>query len=163
MMVEVLVRAPVERCFDLARSVDLHVDSSVQIGARAIGGRRAGLSEEGDATVWSARFFGLRFPMTTRIEDFSHPVRFGDRMTRGLLRQFAHIYRFQPLPDGNCAMSDELTVQAPFGLLGRLVEHCYLIRRMRHLAQSRLQHIQAVAESDDWRRYVAVPPPELSG
>ena len=151
---EVRVRAPAGRCFDLARSVDLHVDSSTGISARAVGGRTSGLSGEGDATTWSARFFGVRFAMTTRIENLAPPERFGDRLARGLLRQFAHVYRFEATPDGGCSMSDELTVEAPFGPLGRMMERIYLARRMRGLMRQRLGHIKRVAEGDDWRRYL---------
>ncbi len=150
----VRVRAPAGRCFDLARSVDLHVDSSTGIRARAVGGRTSGLSGEGDVTTWSARFFGLRFAMTTRIEDFAPPMRFGDRLTRGLLRHFAHVYRFEPTPDGGCTMSDELTIEAPFGFPGRVMERLYLARRMRGLVRQRLEHIRRVAEGDDWRQYI---------
>ncbi len=148
------VNAPPQRCFDLARSVDLHVDSSVEIAARAVAGRRAGLSADGDTTVWSARFFGLRFAMHTRIEDYSPPSRFRDRMTRGLLRHFAHLYEFRPLPDGRCLMSDELQVEAPFGPLGLVAERLYLIRRMEYLVRQRLDRIKTVAEGDGWRRYL---------
>ncbi len=151
---ETHVRAPTGRCFDLARSVPLHVDSSRAIGARAVGGRCHGLSDEGDETVWSARFCGLRFRLATRIVSFASPTRFDDRLTRGLLRRFEHVYRFQPLPDGGCAMSDELTVEAPFGPLGRLVERLYLTRRMRQLVRQRLEHIKAVAESEEWQQYL---------
>lgn len=161
---ELPVRAPAARCFDLARSVDLHVDSSAAIGARAVGGRRGGLSAAGDETTWSARFLGLRFRLTTRVEDFDPPRRFDDRLTRGLLRRFAHTYRCEDRPGGEgCTLADELTVEAPFGPLGRLFERVYLARRMRGLVRSRLEHIRAVAESEDWRRYlpganVSAPP-----
>ena len=151
---ETRVGAPAARCFDLARSVPLHVDSSRSIGARAIGGRRHGLSGEGDETVWSARFCGLRFRMATRIAGFTYLTQFSDRLMRGLLRRFEHVYRCHPLPDGNCLLSDELTVEAPFGPLGRLMESLYLTRRMRHLVQQRLEHIKAVAESEEWRQYL---------
>ncbi len=154
---ETAVRAPPERCFDLARSVDLHVDSSAEIAARAVGGRRAGLSGPGDATVWSARFGGLRFSMHTRIEGYARPDHFGDVMTRGLLRRFAHGYRFEPLPDGGCLMSDELDVAAPGPLVGRLAERLYLVGRMQHLVRHRLDHIRAVAEGDRWRDYLDDP------
>ena len=153
---EVRVRAPPGRCFDLARSVDLHVDSSREIGARAVAGRTSGLSGAGDTTTWSARFCGLRFSMTTRIENFSPPASYGDRLTRGLLRQFAHVYQFEPVPDDGCVMSDELTVEAPFGPLGRIMERFYLARTMRGLVQQRLEHIRRVAEGDDWQRYTAL-------
>ena len=152
---ELTVRAPAARCFDLARSVDLHAASSTEIAARAVGGRRSGLSADGDETVWSARF-GLRFRMTTRIERFDPPAGFADVMTRGLLRRFAHQYRFEPTADGGCRMSDELDVAAPFGPLGRGVERLYLTRRMDQLVRLRLERVRAVAEGDDWRRYLAV-------
>ena len=152
---EVRVRAPAARCFDLARSVDLHVDSSTAIRARAVGGRTSGLSGAGDETTWSARFLGVRFSMATRVGDFAPPVSFGDRLTRGLLRQFAHVYRFEPTPDGGCVMSDELTVAAPFGLAGRLFERFYLTRKMRGLVRQRLAHVKGVAEGDDWERYLS--------
>ena len=151
---EVRVGAPAARCFDLARSVDLHVDSSGAIAARAVAGRTHGLSGDGDQTTWSARFFGVRFAMATRVGDFAPPVAFGDRLTRGLLRRFAHVYRFTPRPDGGCAMSDELMVEAPFGPLGWAFERLYLARKMRTLVRRRLEHIRRVAEGDGWRRYL---------
>ncbi len=155
---EVHIHAPAERCFDLARSVDLHVDSAAEIAARAVGGRMHGLSGAGDATIWSARFCGVRFEMTTRLEDFSRPTRFGDRLTRGLPRRFEHVYRFEPTPEGGCAVSDELTFEAPFPLLGRWLERLYFARRMRQLVRQRLEHIKGIAENGDWRRYLDQPP-----
>ena len=148
------IRAPPDRCFDLARSVDVHVDTSTDIAARAVGGRRSGLSEWGDVTVWSARFCGLRFRMHTRIEAFERPGRFTDVMVRGLLGRFAHEYRFEPTPDGGCRMSDTLDVAAPLGPLGRLAERAYLTRRMTSLVRRRLDRVKAVAEGDGWRRYL---------
>ncbi len=132
----------------------MHVDSSTEIAARAVGGRLTGLSEDRDTTVWSARFLGVRFAMETRIEDFAPPACFRDVMIRGSLRTFAHLYRFVPLADGGCLMSDELQVEAPFGPLGRLAERLYLVRRMEGLVRRRLDHIRAVAEGDAWRRYL---------
>ncbi len=151
---EVRIRAPAERCFDLARSVDLHVDSATAIAARAVGGKTHGLSGSGDETKWSARFCGVRFAMTTRVEDFATPTGFGDRLTRGLLRRFEHAYRFKAQPDGGCTMSDELTIEAPFGPLGRLAERFYLSRRMLTLVRRRLEYIRRVAEGGDWQCYL---------
>lgn len=160
---QVHVRAPATRCFDLARSVDLHADSSPEIAARAVDGRLHGLSGPGDTTRWSARFFGLRFRLTARIEDFSRPDHFADRLTHGLLHRFEHVYRCQALPGDTCLLSDELTVAAPFGPPGRLLEAVYLTARMRHLVRRRLECIKAVAEDDAlWPRYLAVHAPGKS-
>ena len=51
-------------------------------------------------------------------------------------------------------MSDELRVEAPFGVLGGSVERLYLIRRMRYLVRRRLAQIKAVAEGDQWKQYL---------
>ncbi len=151
---EIVIHAPCERCFDLTRSVDFHVESAQQIAARADGGRSTGLSGAEDYTVWSARFFGVRSSMVTRIEDYVRPTGFRDRMTTGLLHRFEHTYRFQPLDGGGCALSDELAMEAPFMFLGRLVERAYLQARMTSLVGQRLEAIKRAAESDEWRRYL---------
>lgn len=152
---EIVIQASCERCFDLTRSVDFHVASAPKIAARADGGRREGLSGDGEFTVWSARFFGVRSSMVTQIEAYVRPTGFRDRMTTGLLREFQHTYRFQPLDGGaSCAMSDELIMEAPFMFLGRLVERAYLQQRMILLVGERLGAIKRAAESDEWRQYL---------
>ena len=151
---EIVIQAPCERCFDLARSVDFHVESAPRIAARADGGRRTGLSTEGEYTVWSARFLGVRSSMVTQIEDYRRPAGFRDRMTTGLLHRFEHAYRFEGHAGGGCVMTDELVVAAPFRFLGRLVERAYLRARMVSLVGERLEAIKRAAESNEWRRYV---------
>ncbi len=153
---EIAIQAPCERCFDLTRSVDFHVASAQKIAARADGGRRTGLSDAGDYTVWSARFCGVRSSMVMQIEDYNRPGEFCDRMTTGLLHQFKHTYRFQPLADGGCKMSDELIIEAPFLFLGRLMEVIYLRSRMVYLVGERLAAIKRAAESEEWRQYLPV-------
>jgi hypothetical protein len=54
-----LIRAPVERVFDLARSVELHVASTAQTGERAVGGVTTGLLGPGDEVTWRARHFAV--------------------------------------------------------------------------------------------------------
>lgn len=49
------VAAPRDRCFDLARSVELHVRSTAATGERAVAGRTTGLLELGDEVTWRGR------------------------------------------------------------------------------------------------------------
>ncbi|UUZ92915.1 hypothetical protein LJK87_48025 [Paenibacillus sp. P25] len=44
---ELFIRAPIEVCFDLARSIDIHAESTSQTRERAVGGRTSGLIELG--------------------------------------------------------------------------------------------------------------------
>jgi|SRR5215470_17017833 len=49
------IAAPPERCFDLARSVELHTRSTSSTGERVIAGRTSGLLELNDEATWEAR------------------------------------------------------------------------------------------------------------
>jgi hypothetical protein len=52
-------------------------------------------------------------------------------------------------------MKDVMQFEAPFGILGSLVERLVLKRHMVKLLLRRNQHIQRVAESEEWRLYLA--------
>jgi hypothetical protein len=53
------INAPVEICFDTARSIDVHMASTAHTGERAIAGRTSGLIELGETVTWRARHFGV--------------------------------------------------------------------------------------------------------
>jgi ligand-binding SRPBCC domain-containing protein len=150
----VLITAPAERCFDLTRSVDLHVVTARHIAGRAESGRLSGLSEEGDHTEWSASFLGMRFAMTTRIEAFDRPRTFADHMITGFLRTFRHVYRFEQVDARTCAVTDELTLESRFGIFGGLADRHFLRDRMSQVMRARLNDIKEVAEGEGWSRYL---------
>jgi len=64
---ETLIGAPPERCFDLSRSVELHLEAAASTGERAVGGVTSGLLGAGDTVTWEARHLGRRWRLTARI------------------------------------------------------------------------------------------------
>ena len=66
-VLETVIRAAPERCFDLARSVDAHVASTHQSGERVVAGRTQGLLELGEEVTWEAVHLGLRQRLTAKI------------------------------------------------------------------------------------------------
>jgi len=62
-----IIRAPIERCFDLARSIDLHVESMKHTGEKAVAGVTSGLIGLGQEVTWEARHFTVRQRLTSRI------------------------------------------------------------------------------------------------
>jgi ligand-binding SRPBCC domain-containing protein len=151
---DTVILAPAERCFDLARSVDLHAASASVIQGKALAGRTSGLSALGDRTTWSARFFGMRFSLTTRITAFDRPRSFSDVICAGLFTHFGHVYTFQPTGVGRTLMTDEFSFQSPFGILGAAFDTLILRRRMRTVMDSRARCVKRVAESEEWRTYL---------
>src|SRR5882672_3399450 len=53
------ISAPIERCFDLSRSIDLHVASTHGTGERAIAGVTTGLIGLDETVTWKGRPLGL--------------------------------------------------------------------------------------------------------
>ena len=151
---ETTILAPPERCFDLARSVDLHAASASVIHGKATAGRTEGLSDLGDRTTWSARFFGMRFSLTTEITAFERPRGFSDVLYSGLFRHFGHVYTFAPVNVGQTVMTDEFSFQSPFGFVGAVLDTLILRRRMEAVMEGRARYVKRVAESQEWHEYL---------
>ena len=149
-----VIHAPPERCFDLARSVDLHVASTAQTGERAVGPITTGLLGLGDEVTWSARHFGVRQTLTSRMTMFDRPRHFRDSMVRGAFRRFDHDHFFTEQGDAT-EMKDVFDFESPLGPLGRLADALVLERYLRRLLETRNEEIRRVAESDAWRALLA--------
>jgi ligand-binding SRPBCC domain-containing protein len=146
--IQTLILAPQERCFDLARSVDAHNTSAALIHGKAIAGRMSGLSVLGDWTTWSARFFGMRFSLTTAITAFNSPSGFSDTLQAGLLTDFGHIYLFEATGIGQTLMTDDFFFQSPFGFLGSLFDRFLLRPQMQKTMDFRALTLKRIAESE---------------
>lgn len=148
------VRAPIERCFDLARSVDVHLAGAGDTGERAVAGVVRGLLGPGDEVTWRARHFGVWQLLTSRITQFERPLRFRDSMVRGAFARFDHDHSFEA--DGAVTiMRDRFDFTSPLGPLGRLADALVLTRYMRRFLVERNRVLREIAESDRWREFLA--------
>ena len=142
---ETEIAASPERCFDLARDVDLHQRSTATSMERAVAGVTSGRLGPGDQVTWEAVHFGVRQRLTSRISEFEPPHRFVDEMVRGAFRRIRHEHQFVPTTDGTL-MIDVFDYTAPLGLLGRLADALFLRRYMTRLLISRNAYLKQVAE-----------------
>lgn len=113
------LEAPVEVCFDLSRSIDLHVESMASSRERAISGVTAGLISAGEEVTWEARHFGVRWEMTSRITEYERPKRFVDEMIRGPFASFRHKHEFEPRGQST-RMTDVIGFRTPCGPLSAI-------------------------------------------
>jgi ligand-binding SRPBCC domain-containing protein len=151
-----VIDAPIDRCFDLARSVEVHVLGNVHFGEEAVAleGKTSGLLDMGDKVTWQARHFGVRQSLTSQITEFDPPHAFQDTMLRGAFAWMQHDHFFRQLPGGPTYMRDVFRYAAPFPWLGLLAECLVLDDYMSHLLRERNAVIKRVAESADWQQYV---------
>jgi ligand-binding SRPBCC domain-containing protein len=143
---ETRIAASPERCFDLARSVDLHMGSMAHTKERAVAGVTSGPMGPGDTVTWEARHLGRHWRLTSRITEFEPPHRLADEQGRGPFARFRHVHTFTPLDNGVTLMIDEFDYTAPLGPLGLLANHLFLTCYMRRLLLERNEYLKRVAE-----------------
>jgi ligand-binding SRPBCC domain-containing protein len=143
---ETLIEAPPERCFDLARDVDVHASSTARTRERAVAGVRSGLLGPGDTVTWEAVHFGLRQRLTARITRFEPPHLFEDEMVRGAFHSFTHRHEFRPAGSGTL-MVDTFCYRSPLGLLGIAADKLFLERYMRSFLAERAAFLKRAAEA----------------
>lgn len=150
----ITIAAPQQRCFDLARSIDIHVQSTARSSERAVAGVTSGLIGLDQEVTWEARHFGVRQRFTSRITAFEPPGYFRDEMVRGAFSRFVHDHHF--VADGSrTQMIDRLEFEAPGGILGRVVDRIVLSGYLRRFLIERNDVIKTIAESEEWKRYLA--------
>lgn len=151
-----IVRAPLDRCFDLARSVEVHLAGNVHFGEAAVAlrGVTSGLLKIGNQVTWRAKHFGVWHHLTSKITASDRPVFFRDEMTRGPFRLMQHDHFFRPLPNGSTEMKDVFCFAAPIPFLGRVAELTFLRRYMRNLLRERNNVLRDIAETEQWREYL---------
>ena len=89
------IRAPRDRCFDLARDLDLHIRSMTRSGEQAVAGKTSGLIGLGEEVTWRARHFGVVHHHKSRITAFERPSYFRDSMVAGRFKSFEHDHIFE--------------------------------------------------------------------
>lgn len=144
------IAAPITRCFDLSRSIDLHKISTQHTNEVAIDGVMSGLIGWNEMVTWRARHFGVTQTLTTLITEFSHPTSFVDEMQKGVFKRFRHEHHFSEF-DGITTMKDLFDYTSPLGIVGKLADYLFLEKYMTGLLIKRNQVLKEFAESDRWK------------
>lgn len=150
--VETMVNAPAVRCFDLSRSVDLHIRTAATSGETAIAGTMSGLLGLGDQVTWRGRHFGTWQTLTSKITLFDRPRQFRDSQVAGAFASLEHDHLFESA-GAMTKMIDVFQYAAPLGPFGRLAEMLFLNSYLTRFLRDRALIIKRVAESDEWKLY----------
>lgn len=144
------IAAPVERCFRLSLSLELHLDSIRR--ERIVEGKPGGLLLQGETVTWTGRHFGVRLRHQTVIDGWRPFSFFRDSMVRGAFRSFAHEHHFAAMDDGT-RLRDEVRFSMPLGPLGRMAEG-RVRAHLTRLLQRRNAYLKRVAETAEWHKYL---------
>ena len=95
-----LINAPVERVFDLSRSINLHRIASSNTYEKAIAGVTTGLINENETVTWEDKHLYKIRKFTTKITSMEFPNHFTVQMVHGDFKSFRHEHYFKPINNG---------------------------------------------------------------
>ena len=150
-MLSTEIYAPIEICFDLARSIDLHKLSTASSKEEAVAGVTAGLIGFGEEVTWEATHFGIRQRLSSAITAYEYPHFFRDEMTKGAFNMIRHDHRFERA-EGKTIMLDTFEFESPLFVLGRIINKLFLTRYLTNLITKRNLLIKTYAESTKWKQ-----------
>ena len=157
-MAEILIsteiNAPIQVVFDLSRSIELHVESTKRSGEKRVAGVTTGLINLHEEVTWQARHLFKTRLFTSRITAMNAPVYFCDEMQQGDFKKFLHEHFFETSKKGTLTR-DRIVLEAPFGLLGKLVMALFLKNYIKRFLIERNQTIKLVAEDGHWKKILA--------
>ncbi|UYQ92756.1 SRPBCC family protein [Chitinophaga horti] len=145
-----VIHAPLQRVFDLSRSITLHKRSMEHTNEEAIAGRTNGLIENGESVTWQAKHLRKVRQLKVHITAMEKSGFFRDEMLEGDFTYMKHEHHFKEIANGT-VMIDVMDFGTPYGKLGRLFEKLYLHRYMQRLLEHRNEVIKDFAESEKWR------------
>lgn len=147
------IAAPIERVFDLSRSISLHKPSMNKYGEKAVGGRISGLMELNETVTWKTTHLFKEWTLQTKMTAFSKPYTFIDEQVTGDFSMMKHEHHFKKIDNGTI-MIDQFWFTSPYGLFGKLANEIYLKSYMKKLLEERNLIIKTTAESNRWKTYL---------
>jgi ligand-binding SRPBCC domain-containing protein len=145
---EIRINAPIDRCFDLARNIELHTQTVWKhTKERAIDGTKKGMISEGEFVTFQATHFLIKQKLTSKIIEFKRPYYFVDEMQEGVFKSLRHEHIFEE-QNGKTIMKDKLTFEAPLGIVGLITERILLKNYMKRFLEHRNYQLKLMAEEN---------------
>ena len=144
------IAAPIERVFDLSRSINLHQLSTASNNEKAIDGVMNGLIKKGETVTWQAKHLFKTRQFTAKITEMKSPYFFTDEMVKGDFKSFHHEHHFKPAANGTI-MIDLLNFETPYGTFGKIVNTIFLRSYLERFLIKRNEVIKEYAETQKWK------------
>lgn len=144
------IAAPIERVFNLSRSINLHTISTAHTNERAIAGVTTGLINLNETVTWQARHLFKTRQHSSKISAMENPVFFTDEMIQGDFKNFKHDHHFKSIENGTI-MIDIIEYEIPYGILGKFFNFIFLKKYLEKFLIKRNNTIKEYAETQKWK------------
>ena len=144
------IAAPIERVFDLSRSINLHQISTASSNEKAVDGVLTGLINKDETVTWQAKHLFKTRLFTSKITAMQSPVSFTDEMVKGDFKSFHHEHHFKAAANGTI-MIDLINFETPYGKIGKIVNALFLKSYLQKFLIKRNEVIKEYAETQKWK------------
>jgi len=144
------ISAPVERVFNLSRSINLHKISTAHTKEEAIAGVTSGLINVNETVTWKARHLFKTRQYTSIITAMEKPSYFVDEMQKGDFKSLRHEHHFKAVDNGTI-MIDIMEFESPYGSIGKCFNAVYLKKYIERFLLKRNAVIKEYAETQKWK------------
>lgn len=144
------IAAPIDRVFDLCRSINLHQISTAQTNEKAIAGVLNGLINKNETVTWQARHFFKTRQFTAAITEMQRPALFIDEMIKGDFKSFHHEHHFKAVENGTI-MIDLVNFETPYGRMGKIANTLFIRSYIEKFLIKRNGVIKEYAETQKWK------------
>ena len=144
------ITAPIERVFDLSRSINLHKISTAHTNEEAIAGVTSGLINKNETVTWRAKHLFKTRLYTSIISEMQSSHFFIDEMQKGDFKSLKHEHHFKQVDNGTI-MIDILNFESPYGIIGKWFNKIYLKNYLKKFIVQRNTVIKEYAETEKWK------------
>lgn len=148
------IHSKIDICFDLSRSIDLHIYSTAKTKEKAIDGKISGLIGLHEFVTWEARHFGIKQKLSTKITQYNRPYHFRDEQIVGIFKSLKHDHYFEE-KSGWVQMKDVFHFESPVGVLGRIFNKLILTNYLKSFLLERNRIIKDYAETEKWEKFIS--------
>ncbi|MFL5741660.1 MAG: SRPBCC family protein [Flavisolibacter sp.] len=146
------IEAPLDRVFDLSRSIALHKFSMRDHEEQVINGTMQGLMNLNDSVTWKAKHLFKIRTLEIKITQMQRPDFFVDEQVKGDFRSLKHEHYFKSIENGTI-MIDQFRYELK-GFMQKLVNSMYLEKYMIRLLEKRNAAIKLAAEGNQWKQFL---------
>ena len=146
LIVETLINASPEICFDLIRDASLFLQTNEKDFEKFRAEKSHGEIILGETINFESRFFSFVQKLKIKVVELDKPFRLTDEMIEGKFKSFKHLHEFVP-KDNKTLIRDTLIWTSPFGILGKIADELLLKKRLRKIVMRRNLLLKQFAEN----------------
>jgi ligand-binding SRPBCC domain-containing protein len=148
--VTTFINAPIERVFNLSRSLALSKMAFKGAKEQLLSSSAANMVAAGETITLRAKHLGKTREITARVTDFTLPDGYTEEQIKGDLKSFRHEYHFKKVENGTI-MIDLLEYEDPRDLVGSLTGKFFLKSYFEKNVKKKNDLIRQYAESEKWK------------